>query len=168
MILGPHRAVAGLKGDWSRGLEKDPVSRRASEPLSLAAGLPLDRYGICPSVKRIWTPSWSCLSGGGWCLFLYGGLLRSRRLPPRLRPLFLPLIVIGMNSIAIYVLVHINLHEFIILQSFRNSFYESSFFNRAPRRSIGSSSVAGRAVALSGRLADSLLDVPQYSRENLA
>ena len=30
----------------------------------VAAGLALDHYGICPMVKRIWTPSWALFSGG--------------------------------------------------------------------------------------------------------
>ena len=38
----------------------------------LAAGWGLGELGICPVVKRIWTPSWVLFSGG-WCfLFLAG------------------------------------------------------------------------------------------------
>ena len=35
----------------------------------LAIGLALDRAGICPNVKRIWTPSWVLFSGG-WCFLI--------------------------------------------------------------------------------------------------
>src|SRR5690606_13493412 len=36
----------------------------------LCLGLMADHTGVCPSVKRIWTPSWVLVSGG-WCfLFL--------------------------------------------------------------------------------------------------
>jgi predicted acyltransferase len=121
MILG---LIAGgwLKGDWSR--PKKILCLVGVGALSLAAGLLLDRFGICPSVKRIWTPSWVLVSGG-WCLFLTAGFYVLVDCF-RLRPLFFPLIVIGMNSIAIYVLVHINLHEFI-LQSFRTHFGEQLF-----------------------------------------
>jgi predicted acyltransferase len=35
----------------------------------LAAGWGLDVTGACPSVKRIWTPSWVLFSGG-WCFLL--------------------------------------------------------------------------------------------------
>lgn len=67
---------------------------------SLAAGWALDKYGICPSVKRIWTPAWVLFSGG-WCfLFTAGFYVIADGLGWRV--LFFPLIVIGMNSIAIY------------------------------------------------------------------
>ena len=38
----------------------------------LAAGWGLGELGICPVVKRIWTPSWVLYSGGFCCLFLAG------------------------------------------------------------------------------------------------
>ena len=72
---------------------------------ALAAGYSLDRLGLCPSVKKIWTPSWTLFSGG-WCFlfmaafYLLADVLGWRRL-------FFPLVVIGTNSIAMYVLVHI-------------------------------------------------------------
>lgn len=121
MILG---LIAGgwLKGGWSG--PKKFVWLVAAGALSLAAGVLLDRYGICPSVKRIWTPSWVLVSGG-WCLFFTAGFYALVD-GLRLRPLFFPLIVIGMNSIAIYVLVHINVHGFI-LQAFRTHFGEKLF-----------------------------------------
>ena len=108
MILG---LIAGgwLMSGWTR--TKKLLCLVGVGVLSLAAGWLLDRYGICPSVKRIWTPSWVLVSGG-WCLFLTAGFYALVDCL-RLRPVFFPLIVIGMNSIAIYVLVHINLHGFI-------------------------------------------------------
>ena len=113
MILG---LLAGgwLKGDFSKS--KKIVWLIAAGVLSLAAGFLLDKYGICPSVKRIWTPAWTLYSGG-WCFLILAGFYA---IADALgwRNLFFPLIVIGMNSIAIYVLVHINLHGFI-LDSFR-------------------------------------------------
>lgn len=30
----------------------------------------LDGFGVCPVVKRIWTPSWTLQSGGWWFLWL--------------------------------------------------------------------------------------------------
>jgi predicted acyltransferase len=65
----------------------------------LALGLVLDST-ICPSVKRIWTPSWVILSAG-WTFWMLAGffliidVLGCRRWA-------LPLIVVGMNSIAMY------------------------------------------------------------------
>ncbi len=40
--------------------------------VGIAAGWVLDATGICPSVKRIWTPSWTLFSGG-WCFLLLAG-----------------------------------------------------------------------------------------------
>ncbi len=34
--------------------------------VGVAIGLALDRFGVCPIVKRIWTPSWTLFSGGLW------------------------------------------------------------------------------------------------------
>ena len=73
--------------------------------LCLAAGLALDHYGICPSVKRIWTPSWVLVSGG-WCFLLLSGFYLLNDLIP-LAPLSYPLRVIGMNSIAAYLISHL-------------------------------------------------------------
>ncbi|MGO9465094.1 MAG: acyltransferase family protein [Isosphaeraceae bacterium] len=66
----------------------------------LAAGSSAGALGICPVVKRIWTPSWVVYSGGFCCLFLAGfyavldiGGVQFWAFPLR---------VIGMNSIAAY------------------------------------------------------------------
>jgi len=67
---------------------------------SLAAGTLLDVLGICPVVKRIWTPSFTLWSGG-WCfLFLaaFHWVLDVRGL----KRWAFPLLVLGMNSIAAY------------------------------------------------------------------
>src|SRR5207302_1970892 len=37
--------------------------------IGLGAGWLLDYTGVCPNVKRIWTPSWVLFSGG-WCFLL--------------------------------------------------------------------------------------------------
>lgn len=70
----------------------------------LAAGMLLDATGICPSVKKIWTPAWILISGG-WCFFFMAALYAIIDLLGYKRWAF-PLVVIGMNSIAMYVLVH--------------------------------------------------------------
>ena len=66
----------------------------------LAAGYGLEMGGLCPLVKRIWTPSWALYSGG-WCFIILAALFVLIDLLP-LRWLGFPFIVIGMNSIAIY------------------------------------------------------------------
>lgn len=66
----------------------------------LALGWVLNATGVCPIVKRLWTPSWAVFSTGWCCLILATMFLLFDIL--RLRILAFPLIVVGMNSIAIY------------------------------------------------------------------
>jgi len=81
----------------------------------MAAGLLLHFTGICPIVKRIWTPSWTLFSGGVCFLFLaaFSWLVDVRKH----RAIVFPLVVIGMNSIAAYVIAH--LFEDFTQNSFR-------------------------------------------------
>ena len=81
----------------------------------IASGLLLHAVGICPIVKRIWTPSWTLLSGGICFLFLAGfcWVIEAKGQ----RKWAFPLVVIGMNSIAAYVMAH--LFESFIVSSFR-------------------------------------------------
>jgi predicted acyltransferase len=71
----------------------------------LAAGALLHFTGICPVVKRIWTPSWTLFSGGicfltlavfSWIVDVKG-----------YKKWAFPLVVIGMNSIAAYMIAHL-------------------------------------------------------------
>lgn len=66
----------------------------------LAAGLAAHYFGVCPIIKRIWTPSWALFSGG-ICLFLLAGFYAVIDIW-QLRRWAFPWIVIGMNSIAAY------------------------------------------------------------------
>ncbi len=66
--------------------------------LILAIGLLFHFLGVCPIVKRIWTPTWTLASGGACFL-----LLSLFRLLPA--PYFL--LVIGANSIAAYLIAHL-------------------------------------------------------------
>lgn len=68
----------------------------------LVMGWLLGVLGVCPVVKRIWTPSWVLFSGG-WCLLFLAGFYYVVDILGKKR-LVLPLIVIGMNSIAAYCL----------------------------------------------------------------
>jgi heparan-alpha-glucosaminide N-acetyltransferase len=68
--------------------------------VSLAAGWGLGELGICPVVKRIWTPSWVLFSGG-WCFLFLAGFYAILDLLG-VRYWAFPLRVIGMNSIAAY------------------------------------------------------------------
>ncbi len=70
--------------------------------VSLSVGYALGKLGVCPVVKRIWTPSWTLFSGG-WCLIALG-LSYAVLDVVNLRAWAYPLIVIGTNSIAAYLM----------------------------------------------------------------
>lgn len=106
MILGL------IAGSWMKADFK-PVERL--KRLLIAAGICfalgglLHVTGLCPIVKRIWTPSWTLFSGG-WCFVIMAGLYTVIDWKG-LRKWAFPLIVIGMNSIAAYMIAHL-IHNF--------------------------------------------------------
>lgn len=67
-------------------------------------GWGLGEIGVCPVVKRIWTPTWTLYSGG-WCLLLLAGFYCTTDLIGWRRWAF-PLVVVGTNSIAAYCIAH--------------------------------------------------------------
>lgn len=76
----------------------------AAGAVSMGLGAAADASGLCPSVKRIWTPAWTLVSGG-WCFFLlaaFYGVIDAARVASW----SFPLRVIGANSIAAYLLAH--------------------------------------------------------------
>lgn len=111
MILG---LVAGR---WLRAEAPRIPMRRLllAGAIGVASGLLLHFAGICPVVKRIWTPSWTLFSGGLCFLFLAGFCWLTE--VKGYRKWAFPLVVIGMNSIAAYLMAH--LFERFILDSFR-------------------------------------------------
>ncbi|MGE3311093.1 MAG: acyltransferase family protein [Limisphaerales bacterium] len=68
----------------------------------LAVGGLLGALGICPIVKRIWTPSWALFSGGWVCLILAGfvAVIEGRGW----KRWAFPLVVAGLNPITLYCL----------------------------------------------------------------
>ena len=68
----------------------------------LIVGQILNVTGICPIVKRIWTPSWAIFSTG-WCCLILVTLFRVIDVL-RWRLWAFPLVVVGMNSIAMYMM----------------------------------------------------------------
>ncbi len=93
-----------MAGEWLR------TRRKLSEKFFglLVAGLVLLVIGtvlgvtLCPLVKRIWTPSWAVFSTG-WTLLLLAGFFWIIDVQGW-RRWSLPLIVVGMNSIAMYLM----------------------------------------------------------------
>jgi predicted acyltransferase len=108
MILGL------IAGGWLKGDERQKQEMTAQGKLGrlflagvvgIALGLALDRLGVCPIVKRIWTPSWVLFSGG-ICFATLGVLYALIDLTGYAGWTY-PLRVIGRNSIAAYVLAHL-------------------------------------------------------------
>lgn len=89
----------------------------------LAIGTAANQLGICPNVKRIWTPSWTLFSGG-WCfLFLAAFYLVCD--VAKLQAWSFPLRVIGANSIAAYCIAH--LIEPFLVTNYKIHFGEKVF-----------------------------------------
>ncbi len=98
MILGL------IAGRWLR--EDAPLRRYClTAAACLAFGLLLHFTGLNPIVKRIWTPPWTLFSGGACFLLLV--LFRWVIDIRGYRRWTFPLLVIGMNSIAAYLIAHL-------------------------------------------------------------
>lgn len=111
--------LLGLQaGQWLRSGQTSRVILQrmlVSGGIGIGLGLVLHFTGICPIVKRIWTPAWTLFSGGGCfgLMAMFYAIIDSEK---RQRWAFF-LTVIGMNSIAIYCLVE------LISGFIANSFY---------------------------------------------
>jgi predicted acyltransferase len=108
MILGL------IAGDWLSRTSSNAVKVGrlvVAGVVSFALGWAADAGGICPSVKRIWTPSWVLVSGG-YCFVILAAFyvvidwagFRSWAMPLR---------VIGVNSIAAYCIDHL-MEDFLL------------------------------------------------------
>jgi predicted acyltransferase len=73
--------------------------------ISLLAGALIGWLGVCPVVKRIWTPSWTLYSGG-WC-FLLMAMFYAVIDMAGWKGWSFPLVVIGTNSIGAYCIAHL-------------------------------------------------------------
>ena len=99
MILGL------LAGEW---LKDKGSKERKLRGLAIAGagllllGLACQWAGICPIVKRVWTSSYTLYSGG-WVVLILAGFYALLDWKGWRRWAF-PLVVVGMNSIAIYVM----------------------------------------------------------------
>ena len=99
MIFG-MQAGRLLRGELVPGAK---VARLASFGLAgIAIGGWIAAAGLCPLVKRIWTPSWAIFSAGVVAMAL-AAFYAIIDVQGRKRWSF-PLVVAGMNSIALYVL----------------------------------------------------------------
>jgi predicted acyltransferase len=120
MILGL------IAGDWLRGegsAWKKVSKLTLAGAVWLGAGLAAGSFGICPIVKRIWTPAWTLYSGG-WCFLLLAGFYVVLD-AFGLRGWAFPLRVIGMNSIAAYCMAH--LIDGFLVESFKTHLGQDVF-----------------------------------------
>jgi predicted acyltransferase len=105
-----------ITGHWYRkAAPRIPFRRLLTTGAILCmVALALHFAGICPIVKRIWTPSWTLFSGGVCMFFLavFSWVIDVKNY----HRLAFPLVVVGMNSIAAY-----------LIASLCENFVESSF-----------------------------------------
>jgi predicted acyltransferase len=94
-----------LAGEWLKGKGSKEQKLRglviAGTGL-LLVGLVCQWAGLCPIVKRVWTSSYTLYSGG-WVLLILAGFYALMEWKGWRRWAF-PLMVVGMNSIAVYVM----------------------------------------------------------------
>jgi heparan-alpha-glucosaminide N-acetyltransferase len=99
MILGL------LTGEWLKAKGSKEQKLRGlviAGAVLIVLGLACQWAGICPIVKRVWTSSYTLYSGG-WVVLILAGFYALIELKGWRRWAF-PLLVVGMNSIAIYVM----------------------------------------------------------------
>jgi predicted acyltransferase len=100
--------ILGLfAGQWFvASAPKQPIRRFVTAGvILLAAGALLHFTGICPIVKRIWTPSWTLFSGG-ICFLVLAAFSWIIDVKQQRRWAYF-LIVVGTNSIAAYLIAHL-------------------------------------------------------------
>jgi predicted acyltransferase len=102
MLLGAL-AGDGLRAGGPRW--RKPVGLMLAGAACAGLGLLAEQSASCPIVKRIWTPSWVLFSGG-ICLGVLGWFHALLDLA-NLRGVAYPLMVVGRNSIAAYLLSHL-------------------------------------------------------------
>ena len=94
-----------LAGEWLRRKESTQEKLRGlaiAGAALLLLGLLCQWAGICPIVKRVWTSSYTLYSGG-WVLLILAGFYALIEWKGWRQWAF-PLVVVGMNSIAVYVM----------------------------------------------------------------
>ncbi len=92
-----------LRSDQPRG--RQVLGLVVAGLVVFALGTVLDVRGICPAVKRIWTPSWTLYSAGWtcWLLALFVEVIEVRGW----RRWAFPLVVVGTNSIVMYLMAQL-------------------------------------------------------------
>lgn len=102
MLLG---LMAGELLRSERAARQKLAMLLASGAMCALLGAALHYGGACPIVKRIWTPSFTLFSGG-LCLVTQGACYAVIDMAGWRRWAF-PAVVVGMNSIAAYAMIHL-------------------------------------------------------------
>jgi len=129
--------VGELLRSKCNGLDKPKIILVAGVG-GIFVGWLLEITGICPIVKRIWTPSWALFSTG-WCCLILGALYWVIDVK-KIQNWTFPFIVVGMNSIAIYCMgmllrpwvasrleIHLGDHLFFLAGSKFAPFFQATF-----------------------------------------
>jgi predicted acyltransferase len=142
MIFG---LLAGELLGGTAGARRKLAALALGGAVCLALGLGLHYGGVCPVVKKIWTPSFALVSGGV-CLWTLGLLYAVVDMGGWRRWAF-PAIVVGQNSIAAYVMIHLIAHW--ILEAYHRHFGADAFsvFGE-PYRMLTENLVVGASVWL--------------------
>ena len=115
-----------IAGRWLRS-ERTPCEKIKTMVIGgaicFAVSAAIHFAGINPIVKRIWTPAWTIFSAG-WCFLFLAAFYKVVDVKGFRRWAF-PLVVIGMNSIAIYCMAH--LIDGFILKTFQIHFGQEVF-----------------------------------------
>jgi predicted acyltransferase len=122
-----------LAGEWIRSPGLTSTKLRgllAAGAVMILGALALQWTGICPIVKRIWTPAFTLYSGG-WVVLILAAIFAITEVRGWRRWAF-PLIVIGANSIAVYVM----------------SWTMEGFISAAVARHLGLQDTVGRGAAV--------------------
>ena len=98
MILGL------IAGTWLKSRDQATKHLSVAGLICLPVSLAMHFGGVCPIVKHLWTPSWVFWSGG--CCFLVLAALYQLVDVKQYRRWAWLFIVIGMNSLAFYLMRH--------------------------------------------------------------
>jgi len=120
MILG---LIAGGRLRYPDGLKAKFWNLLGTGLCLVAMGIVLEAAGVCPIVKRIWTPTWVLFSGG-WCYLILCAFYAVTDWSEWAAWTF-PLKVIGANSILAYCLAH--LIEPFVIGSYRTHLGQNVF-----------------------------------------
>ncbi len=99
MLLG---LIAGKLLQWDTTLVRKQLLLWTAAVLCISLALVVDALGLCPIVKRIWTPTWALWSGG--LCFVWLAMLNMICDIGGYKRWGFPFLVIGANSIAAYVM----------------------------------------------------------------